>query len=196
MLQGFDDNIDDFEVTKQAVEAGDAQTVYKQLIGQYEKTVAHIKDAATKEYAEINAKIEAKEVLTEHEVNRISKAIVILNGITELETNETVLKFLVENDDNERVKKDLKNHFFTRRAEEDFVRKMRTVKIKAANVKGNYDLIMAVKNTEFRNKLMYYYATFLNSFKNNSTTIDALRYFVVFQMGMFRISIQTGYTFE
>ena len=73
---------------------------------------------------------------------------------------------------------------------------MRTVKIKAANVKGNYDLIMAVKNTEFRNKLMYYYATFLNSFKNNSTTIDALRYFVVFQMGMFRISIQTGYTFE
>jgi uncharacterized membrane-anchored protein YhcB (DUF1043 family) len=174
----------DLETAKNEVEK-----LKKQLLNEFETTINTLKEAAEKDYAEVQEKLLFSKSLNHSETEKLNKATLIINNIKELETSNNLLDYLDSNNSD-----DIKNMYKAKILENKFIHKLRTAKIKKQNIEGNYELIINIKDIALRKKFMYFYNLILNTYMNQN--LDNYKFYIVFIMGMLRLTIKTQYTFK
>jgi hypothetical protein len=130
----------------------------------------------------------------EEEINKVN-SIIAINGINELKQNKIIeehLKSLNLNDNDS-----LLNPHSIKVKLEKLLRICRRLKIKSDNVLEISTLINSIKVPEFKNKIVFYTHLFLDSLLliKDKDELYSKRYYVVFQIGLIRLSIQSLTTF-
>ena len=160
-----------------------------QLLTDFEKVIDTLRQAASKDYESIQGKILFNEVLTEDEQARLDKANLVLNNIKELEENNNIVDYVDSVD-----KKEIENPFKAKLLEAKFIHKLRTHRIKRSNIEGTYDLINNIKIKELREKCLFFYNCLLNTYVDKD--LSQYKFYIIFAMGMLRLSIKTTCSFE
>jgi len=174
----------------------DIEAAYKELhemkmklLQDYEQVIESMRTAANKDVEAIQVKIDAKEDLTVGDLDRVNKAKLVLANIKELEENNNILDWVDSVSTEEII-----NPFKAKYLETKFIHKLRTHRIKRSNIEGTYDLINKIKIVELREKCLYFYNCLLNTYIDKD--LSAYKFYIVFIMGILRLSIKTTCSFN
>ena len=159
----------------------------------FEQTVEQFKTSHMKN---LNTLLEEEKTraLTKEEMDSKTNSILAINGINELNENKIIESYLstLSSDSYD----ELLNHYKIKIKLDKLIHTARRLKIKTDNIKPIFDMVTKIPNKEFKNKITLYINLFLDSLSNlPKDTLYSRRYYLVFQIGLIRLSLQSMTTF-
>ena len=185
---------DDEATTQEKIKSiADSKEVLKDtaLFG-FEQTVESFLKSHTEN---LNKFLTRTDVLTEEETINKTNSIIAINGINELKQNKLIENYLKNLDPG--VNNTLLNPHSIKVKLEKLIHICRRLKIKSDNVLEISTLINSIKVPEFKDKIVFYTHLFLDSLLliKDKEELYTKRYYIVFQVGLIRLSIQSMTTF-
>lgn len=176
----------------------EAKDLTDSMLYGFETTIQSLKISHTKA---VNLLLEKQKTntLDEHELEALRASISNLQGINQLETNELLFKYLSNLTSNESSlqNEELGNKYKLRKALDKLEHTARRIKIGKANIKSLYTLVDSLpEGSVFKIKVITYLRLFADSMNSvGKEEAYAFRHYVVFLVGLMRISIQSHTTF-